>query len=104
MTKKDMELVPYNIVKGANGDAWVKAGGADYSPSQLSAFILQQMTETAAAYPREQVEQAVLPVPPYFNNAQPQATQDPGNIPRLHVPHTTHHPPPPPPPPPPPHP
>src|SRR3546814_542522 len=85
MTKKDMELVPYNIVKGANGDAWVKAGGEDYSPSQISAFILQKMKETAEAYLGEKVEQAVITVPAYFNDAQRQATKDAGKIAGLEV-------------------
>src|SRR6478609_5394092 len=66
-TKKDMELVPYSIVKGGNGDAWVKAGGQDYSPSQISAFILQKMKETAESYLGEAVTQAVITVPAYFN-------------------------------------
>jgi molecular chaperone DnaK len=85
MTKKDMELVPYSIVKGANGDAWVKAGGEDYSPSQISAFILQKMKETAEAYLGEKVEQAVITVPAYFNDAQRQATKDAGKIAGLEV-------------------
>ncbi|MBB5705385.1 molecular chaperone DnaK [Sphingopyxis panaciterrulae] len=85
MTKKDMELVPYNIVKGANGDAWVKAGGEDYSPSQISAFILQKMKETAEAFLGEKVEQAVITVPAYFNDAQRQATKDAGKIAGLEV-------------------
>ena len=80
MTKKDMELVPYNIVKGKNGDAWVKAGGEDYSPSQISAFTLQKMKETAEAYLGEKVTQAVITVPAYFNDAQRQATKDAGRI------------------------
>ncbi|WP_338426729.1 molecular chaperone DnaK [Sphingopyxis kveilinensis] len=85
MTKKDMELVPYSIVKGSNGDAWVKAGGEDYSPSQISAFILQKMKETAEAYLGEKVEQAVITVPAYFNDAQRQATKDAGKIAGLEV-------------------
>ncbi|QLC21119.1 molecular chaperone DnaK [Parasphingopyxis sp. CP4] len=85
MTKKDMELVPYNIVKGGNGDAWVKAGGEDYSPSQISAFILQKMKETAESYLGETVEQAVITVPAYFNDAQRQATKDAGKIAGLEV-------------------
>ncbi|HET6538601.1 MAG TPA: molecular chaperone DnaK [Sphingopyxis sp.] len=85
LTKKDMELVPYNIVKGNNGDAWVKAGGEDYSPSQISAFILQKMKETAEAYLGEKVEQAVITVPAYFNDAQRQATKDAGRIAGLEV-------------------
>ena len=85
MTKKDMELVPYTIVKGTNGDAWVKAGGEDYSPSQISAYILQKMKETAEAYLGEKVEQAVITVPAYFNDAQRQATKDAGKIAGLEV-------------------
>ncbi|WP_432768073.1 MAG: molecular chaperone DnaK [Sphingopyxis sp.] len=85
MTKKDMELVPYAIAKGPTGDAWVKAGGEDYSPSQISAFILQKMKETAEAYLGEKVEQAVITVPAYFNDAQRQATKDAGKIAGLEV-------------------
>ena len=85
MTKKDMELVPYSIVKGPTGDAWVKAGGEDYSPSQISAYILQKMKETAEAYLGEKVEQAVITVPAYFNDAQRQATKDAGKIAGLEV-------------------
>ena len=85
MTKKDMELVPYNIVKGKNGDAWVNAGGEDYSPSQISAFILQKMKETAESYLGETVTQAVITVPAYFNDAQRQATKDAGQIAGLEV-------------------
>lgn len=85
VTKKDTELVPYKIVKGANGDAWVQAGGQDYSPSQISAFILQKMKETAEAYLGENVTQAVITVPAYFNDAQRQATKDAGQIAGLEV-------------------
>jgi molecular chaperone DnaK len=85
ITKKDTELVPYHIVKGANGDAWVQAGGKDYSPSQISAFILQKMKETAEAYLGETVTQAVITVPAYFNDAQRQATKDAGQIAGLEV-------------------
>ena len=85
VTKKDTELVPYSIVKGKNGDAWVKAGGEDYSPSQISAFILQKMKETAEAYLGETVTQAVITVPAYFNDAQRQATKDAGQIAGLEV-------------------
>ena len=84
-TKKDMEIVPYNIVKGKNGDAWVKAGGEDYSPSQISAFILQKMKETAEGFLGEDVTQAVITVPAYFNDAQRQATKDAGQIAGLEV-------------------
>jgi molecular chaperone DnaK len=85
MTKKDMELVPYTIAKGKNGDAWVNAGGEDYSPSQISAFILQKMKETAESYLGEDVTQAVITVPAYFNDAQRQATKDAGQIAGLEV-------------------
>ena len=85
LTKKDMELVPYKIVKGKNGDAWVNAGGEDYSPSQISAFILQKMKETAESYLGETVTQAVITVPAYFNDAQRQATKDAGQIAGLEV-------------------
>jgi len=85
MTQKDMGLVPYKIVKGGNGDAWVQAGGEDYSPSQISAFILQKMKETAEAYLGETVTQAVITVPAYFNDAQRQATKDAGKIAGLEV-------------------
>src|SRR3569623_727257 len=84
-TKKDTELVPYHIVKGPNGDAWVQAGGQDYSPSQISAFILQKMKETAESYLGETVTQAVITVPAYFNDAQRQATKDAGQIAGLEV-------------------
>ena len=84
-TKKDMELVPYDIVKGPNGDAWVEAGGEDYSPSQISAFILQKMKETAESFLGETVTQAVITVPAYFNDAQRQATKDAGKIAGLEV-------------------
>src|SRR3546814_13886775 len=80
-----MELVPYDITKGSNGDAWVKAGGEDYSPSQISAFILQKMKETAESYLGETVTQAVITVPAYFNDAQRQATKDAGKIAGLEV-------------------
>jgi len=85
ITKKDTELVPYKIVKGQNGDAWVQAGSKDYSPSQISAFILQKMKETAEAYLGESVTQAVITVPAYFNDAQRQATKDAGQIAGLEV-------------------
>ena len=85
ITKKDTELVPYTISKGPNGDAWVKASGEDYSPSQISAFILQKMKDTAEAYLGETVTQAVITVPAYFNDAQRQATKDAGKIAGLEV-------------------
>ncbi|MEM9975328.1 MAG: molecular chaperone DnaK [Pseudomonadota bacterium] len=82
---KDKKIVPYNIVDGGNGDAWVEAGGEKYSPSQISAFILQKMKETAESYLGETVEQAVITVPAYFNDAQRQATKDAGKIAGLEV-------------------
>ncbi len=85
MVSKDMGLVPYNIVKADNGDAWVEAQGKKYSPSQISAFILQKMKETAEAYLGEKVTQAVITVPAYFNDAQRQATKDAGKIAGLEV-------------------
>jgi len=83
--EKDKALVPYKIVKGDNGDAWVEADGKKYSPSQISAMILQKMKETAEAYLGEKVEQAVITVPAYFNDAQRQATKDAGKIAGLDV-------------------
>ncbi len=77
MTKKDIGLVPYKIIKAPNGDAWVQADGKQYSPSQISAFILQKMKETAEAYLGQPVSQAVITVPAYFNDAQRQATKTP---------------------------
>ncbi len=85
MTKKDMGLVPYKIVKAPNGDAWVAADGKQYSPSQISAFILQKMKETAESYLGQPVTQAVITVPAYFNDAQRQATKDAGKIAGLEV-------------------
>lgn len=85
MTQKDKGLVPYEIVKAGNGDAWVKARGTTYSPSQISAFILQKMKETSEAYLGSGVTQAVITVPAYFNDAQRQATKDAGKIAGLEV-------------------
>ncbi|MAV98342.1 MAG: molecular chaperone DnaK [Rhodobiaceae bacterium] len=85
MVKKDKNLVPYNIVKAENGDAWVEARSEKYSPSQISAFILQKMKETAESYLGENVIQAVITVPAYFNDAQRQATKDAGKIAGLEV-------------------
>ncbi len=84
-TKKDMDMVPYEIVAADNGDAWVNAADEKYSPSQISAFILQKMKETAESYLGEKVEQAVITVPAYFNDAQRQATKDAGKISGLEV-------------------
>ncbi len=84
-TQKDKGMVPYNIVKADNGDAWVKAGDKSYSPSQISAFILQKMKESAEAYLGDKVTQAVITVPAYFNDAQRQATKDAGKIAGLEV-------------------
>ena len=85
MVEKDKKLVPYKIAKASNGDAWVEADGKQYSPSQISAFILQKMKETAEAYLGQKVEQAVITVPAYFNDAQRQATKDAGKIAGLEV-------------------
>ncbi len=85
MTKKDMGLVPYKIVKSDSGDAWVDARGEKFSPSQVSAFILQKMKETAENFLGEKVTQAVITVPAYFNDAQRQATKDAGKIAGLEV-------------------
>jgi len=85
MTKKDMGLVPYKIIKASNGDAWVTADGKQYSPSQISAFTLQKMKETAEAHLGGPVTQAVITVPAYFNDAQRQATKDAGKIAGLEV-------------------
>src|SRR3989454_3140282 len=85
MVKKDMDLVPYKIITGDNGDAWVESRGKKYAPSQISAFILQKMKETAEAYLGETVDQAVITVPAYFNDSQRQATKDAGRIAGLDV-------------------
>ena len=85
MVAKEMALVPFKIVKASNGDAWVEANGQQYSPSQISAFILGKMKETAESYLGEKVEQAVITVPAYFNDAQRQATKDAGRIAGLDV-------------------
>jgi len=85
LTKKDQGLVPYKIVRGDNGDAWVEVRGKKYSPSQISAFILQKMKETAESYLGEEVKQAVITVPAYFNDSQRQATKDAGRIAGLEV-------------------
>jgi molecular chaperone DnaK len=83
--EKDKKLVPYKITKASNGDAWVEADGKSYSPSQISAFTLQKMKETAEAYLGAKVDQAVITVPAYFNDAQRQATKDAGKIAGLEV-------------------
>jgi molecular chaperone DnaK len=85
VVEKDRHMVPYDIVKGPNGDAWVKAHGKDYSPQQISAFILQKMKEAAEQHLGEKVEKAVITVPAYFNDAQRQATKDAGKIAGLEV-------------------
>ena len=85
MVEKDKKLVPYKIVRAGNGDAWVEADGKTYSPSQISAFVLQKMKETAEANLGQKVTQAVITVPAYFNDAQRQATKDAGKIAGLEV-------------------
>jgi molecular chaperone DnaK len=83
--QKDKEMSPFEIVKGPKGDAWVKGRDKDYAPQEISAFILQKMKETAESYLGEEVEQAVITVPAYFNDAQRQATKDAGQIAGLEV-------------------
>ena len=85
MVKKDMDLVPYKIISGDNADAWVESRGKKYAPSQISAFILQKMKETAEAYLGDKVTEAVITVPAYFNDSQRQATKDAGKIAGLEV-------------------
>ncbi|MCK0196907.1 molecular chaperone DnaK [Ancylobacter sp. 6x-1] len=85
MVEKDKKLVPYSIVRADNGDAWLEADGKKYSPSQISAFILQKMKETAEAFLGDKVDKAVITVPAYFNDAQRQATKDAGKIAGLEV-------------------
>ena len=85
VTAKDKDMVPYKIIPGPNGDAWVEVKGEKYSPSQISAFVLQKMKETAESYLGETVNQAVITVPAYFNDAQRQATKDAGKIAGLEV-------------------
>jgi molecular chaperone DnaK len=85
ITKKDVELVPYKIVKGSNGDAWIEGREKKYAPSEVSAFVLQKMKQTAEDYLGEPVTQAVITVPAYFNDAQRQATKDAGKIAGLEV-------------------
>ena len=83
--EKDKKNLPFNVIDGGNGDAWVEAQGEKYSPSQISAFILQKMKETAEGYLGEEVSQAVITVPAYFNDAQRQATKEAGEISGLKV-------------------
>ncbi len=85
MTQKDKDLVPYNIIESSSGDAWIRARGKDYSPSQVSAFILMKMKEIAEVHLGEKVTQAVITVPAYFNDSQRQATKDAGRIAGLEV-------------------
>src|SRR5271168_2225841 len=85
MVEKDKGMVPYEIVQGGNGDAWVRAHGKDYSPQEISAFILQKLKQDAEAHLGEKVEKAVITVPAYFNDAQRQATKDAGKIAGLEV-------------------
>lgn len=84
-TQKEMKMVPYKIVKAPNGDAWVEMNGKQYSPSQIGAFVLTKMKETAEAYLNKGVSKAVVTVPAYFNDAQRQATKDAGKIAGLEV-------------------
>ncbi|HWG79664.1 MAG TPA: molecular chaperone DnaK [Stellaceae bacterium] len=85
MVKKEMDLVPFKVIQGDNGDAWVQSRGKKYAPSQISAFVLQKMKETAEAYLGEPVTEAVITVPAYFNDSQRQATKDAGKIAGLEV-------------------
>lgn len=84
-TQKEMKMVPYKIIKAPNGDAWVEMNGKQYSPSQIGAFVLTKMKETAEAYLNKSVSKAVVTVPAYFNDAQRQATKDAGKIAGLDV-------------------
>ena len=84
-TQKEMKMVPFKIVKAPNGDAWVEANGQQYSPSQIGAFVLTKMKETAEAYLGKSISKAVITVPAYFNDAQRQATKDAGRIAGLDV-------------------
>ena len=85
LIKKEMKHLPFNVVDGGNGAAWVQVEGEEYSPSQISAFILQKMKETAEKYLGQAVSKAVITVPAYFNDAQRQATKDAGKIAGLEV-------------------
>merc|ERR1719373_1363862 len=84
-TQKDMKALPYKVIKGKNGDAWVEMSGEKYSPSQMGAYILEKMKETAESYAGGAVSQAVITVPAYFNDSQRQATKDAGKISGLDV-------------------
>merc|ERR1719215_873378 len=84
-TQKDMKALPYKVVKGKNGDAWVEMAGEKYSPSQMGAYVLEKMRETAEAYTGAGIQQAVVTVPAYFNDSQRQATKDAGKISGLDV-------------------
>lgn len=84
-TQKDLKHIPYKVVRAGNGDAWIQARGQQYSPSQIGAFVLMKMKETAEAYLGSQVKDAVITVPAYFNDAQRQATKDAGKIANLEV-------------------
>lgn len=84
-TQKDIKQLPYKVIKAPNGDAWVEARGQKYSPSQIGAFVLQKMKETAEAYLGQTVKEAVITVPAYFNDSQRQATKDAGKIAGLDV-------------------
>jgi len=85
MTAKDMKMVPYKIVKGPNEDAWIEAGGKQYSPSEIGAFVLMKMKETAESYLGQPVKDAIVTVPAYFDDSQRQATKNAGKIAGLHV-------------------
>jgi molecular chaperone DnaK (HSP70) len=84
-TQKDLKNLPYKVVRASNGDAWVEARGKHYSPSQIGAFVLTKMKETAEAYLGQTVKEAVVTVPAYFNDSQRQATKDAGKIANLEV-------------------
>ena len=85
MVQKERDMVPFRIIAGDNGDAWVESRGKKFAPSQISAFVLQKMKETAEAFLGEKVDQAVITVPAYFNDSQRQATKDAGRIAGLEV-------------------
>lgn len=85
MVQKDAKHLPYKIVKHSNGDAWIEAGGNKHSPSQIGAYVLMKMKETAESYIGKTVTKAVITVPAYFNDSQRQATKDAGKIAGLQV-------------------